>query len=102
MDRTLDCYAKGHRFKTHLGLMRVSYFYRNFVIFSTFLQNDFLSNETATPQTNIGLYNIRSEMLAFKVIAQGCRIPGSGGAQAPPVFRTLSHKNAIKPKNLRF
>ena len=33
---------------------------------------------------------------------QGCRIPGSGGAQAPPVFRTLSHKNAIKPKNLRF
>ena len=24
------------------------------------------------------------------------RIPGSGGAQAPPVFRTLSHKNAIK------
>ena len=33
---------------------------------------------------------------------QGCRIPGSGGAQAPPVFRTLSHKNAIKPENLRF
>ena len=33
---------------------------------------------------------------------QGCRIPGSGGACAPPVFRTLSHKNAIKPENLRF
>ena len=33
---------------------------------------------------------------------QGCRIPGSGGAQAPPVFRTLSHKNAIKLENLRF
>ena len=33
---------------------------------------------------------------------QGCRIPGSGGAQAPPVFRTLSHKNAIKPEKLRF
>ena len=33
---------------------------------------------------------------------QGCRIPGSGGAQAPPVFRTLSHKNAIKPEYLRF
>ena len=35
-------------------------------------------------------------------LKQGCRIPGSGGAQAPPVFRTLSHKNAIKPENLRF
>ena len=33
---------------------------------------------------------------------QGCRIPGSGGACAPPVFRTLSHKNAIKPDNLHF
>ena len=33
---------------------------------------------------------------------QGCRIPGSGDARAPPVFRTLSHKNAIKPKNLHF
>ena len=36
------------------------------------------------------------------MLIQGCRIPGSGGAQAPPVFRTLSHKNAIKSKNLRF
>ena len=26
----------------------------------------------------------------------------SRGAQAPPVFRSLSHKNAIKPENLRF
>ena len=69
MDRTLDCYAKGPRFKTHLGLTRISYFYRNFVIFFTFLQNEFLSNETATPQTNFGLYNIGSEMLGFKVIA---------------------------------
>ena len=69
MDRTLDCYAKGPRFKTHLGLTRISYFYRNFVIFSTFLQNEFLSNKTATPQTNFGLYNIGSVMLGFKVIA---------------------------------
>ena len=30
--------------------------------------------------------------------------PGFRGctAQAPPAFKTLSHKNAIKPKNLRF
>ena len=27
---------------------------------------------------------------------------GEGPAQAPPVFRTLSHENAIKPKNLIF
>ena len=32
-------------------------------IFFKFLQNEILSNETATPQTNFGLYNIGSEML---------------------------------------
>ena len=49
------------------------------------------------------IYNIfkRGFGSNFRFI-QGCRIPGSGGAQAPPVFRTLSHNNAIKPKNLHF
>ena len=28
--------------------------------------------------------------------------PWCRGAQAPPVFRILSHKNAIKPEKLRF
>ena len=69
VDRTLGWYAKGPRFKTHLGLTRKSYFYRNFVIFSTFLQNEFLSNETATSQTNFSLYNLGSQMHGFKVIA---------------------------------
>ena len=36
VDRILDCYAKGLRFKTHLGLRRNSNFCRNFVYFSTF------------------------------------------------------------------
>jgi hypothetical protein len=69
VDRILDCYAKGPRFKTHLELKRISFFYRNFIFFSTFLQNEILSNETATPQTNFGLYNIGSEVLGFRVIA---------------------------------
>ena len=28
----------------------------------------------------------------WHMLRQGCRIPGSGGAQAPPVFRTLSQQ----------
>ena len=39
------------------------------------------------------------------VLDQGGRIPGSGGARAPPVFKiikTLSHKNAIKPQKILF
>ena len=63
VDRILGWYAKGPRFKTHLGLIRNIYFYRNLVFFFKFLQNEILSNETATPQTNFGLYNIGSEML---------------------------------------
>ena len=54
--------------------------------------------------TLIGL-EIATTVHFIESIKQGCRIPGSGGegggAQAPPVFKTLSHKNAIKPKNLR-
>ena len=69
MDRVLDCYAKGPRFNTYLGQIKNSYFYINFVFFSTFLQNKNLLNKTATPQINFGLYNIGSEMLGFRVIA---------------------------------
>ena len=36
VDRILDWYAKGPRFKTHLRLTKNSFFYRNFAFFSTF------------------------------------------------------------------
>ena len=69
VDRILDWYAKGPRFKTHLRLTKNSYFYRNFVFFSTFFQKWILSNETASPQTNFGLYNIGSKRLWDRVKA---------------------------------
>ena len=62
VDRVLDCYAKGPRFKTHLGQIRISFFYRNFIFFSTFWQNENSPYKTASPQTNFGLYNTGSEM----------------------------------------
>ena len=46
-----------------------------------------------------------NQILQIFNLYQGCRIPGSGGARAPPVFKifkTLSHKNAIKPSKNTF
>ena len=37
--------------------------------FFKLLHNEILSNETATPQTNFGLYNIGSEMLLDRATA---------------------------------
>ena len=51
------------------------------------------------------IFDRYSVMFHEKIKIQGCRISGSGGARAPPVFKMakiLSHKNAIKPPKNAF
>ena len=66
MDKWPGCNALGPRFKTYLGAIEKLNFYRNFTLFSTFSQNENSPYKTASPQTNFGLYNIRSEMPTFR------------------------------------
>ena len=61
-----------------------------------------LENKMPMHSVDISEFSITHILREINYAQQGCRIPGSGGAQAPPVFGTLSHKNAIKPENLRF